>query len=60
MFNKEKKTKKAEKEKKKDEKKLFSKLPEVTEELDEFDRPMQKVNNILMKNCVARKVDKLL
>ena len=41
VFNKEKKAKQPEK--KKDEKKTFSKLPEVTDDLDEHDRPMNKV-----------------
>ena len=46
MFNKEKKVKKekdAKKDGKKDDKKPFTKLPEVSEELDDYDRPMHKV-----------------
>ena len=39
-----KKEKEGKKDGKKDEKKPFSKLPEVTDELDEFDRPMHKVH----------------
>ena len=43
VFNKEKKAKKTKKQESKEEKKPFGNQPELAEELDEHDRPMNKV-----------------